>query len=154
MAIDLSPNESQVELQRVAHDFFADRCPPAVVREIEEQGIGYQPAMWQEMAERGWLGRGCGLTRYGPVLYITWPSYAGQRVKARRRRARRSHWHRFDWYWKRGRKLQWYFIRYSARRGNDGIAAPTASDLDGAGTECPRLRDSDARSRHHRRWSD
>jgi len=64
MAIDLSPSESQVELQRVAHDFFADRCPPAVVREIEEQGIGYQPAMWQEMAERGWLGLGLP-TAYG-----------------------------------------------------------------------------------------
>ncbi len=56
MAIDLDLNETQKQLQQSAHDFFAERCPSTVVREIEAGSIGYEPAMWRDMADLGWLG--------------------------------------------------------------------------------------------------
>lgn len=56
MAIDLALNEHQQLLQRSAFDFFQNRCPTSVVREIEAGTVGYQPKMWQEMADLGWLG--------------------------------------------------------------------------------------------------
>lgn len=56
MAIDLDLNETQKQLQQSAHDFFAERCPSTVVRDIEAGSIGYQPAMWRDMADLGWLG--------------------------------------------------------------------------------------------------
>ena len=56
MAIDLDLNETQKQLQQSAHDFFAERCPSTVVREIEAGSIGYEPAMWGDMADLGWLG--------------------------------------------------------------------------------------------------
>ncbi len=56
MAIDLSFNEHQLELQAAAHQLFAEQCPTTVIRDIEAGQLGYQPDLWQEMAQRGWLG--------------------------------------------------------------------------------------------------
>jgi alkylation response protein AidB-like acyl-CoA dehydrogenase len=56
MAIDLSFTEPQLRLQATAHEYFERRCPTSVVRDVETGGLGYQPDMWQEMAELGWLG--------------------------------------------------------------------------------------------------
>ena len=56
MAVDLTFTEPQLLLQATAHDYFERRCPPSVVRQVEADGVGYQPEMWREMAELGWLG--------------------------------------------------------------------------------------------------
>jgi alkylation response protein AidB-like acyl-CoA dehydrogenase len=56
MAIDLAFAPAQLTLQQEAHQLFADRCSPATVRDLEEGALGYDPALWQEMAQRGWLG--------------------------------------------------------------------------------------------------
>jgi alkylation response protein AidB-like acyl-CoA dehydrogenase len=56
MAIDLSLDQEQLHIQQTAHDFFEQRCPPEVVREIEDGELGYSPELWREMAGLGWLG--------------------------------------------------------------------------------------------------
>lgn len=56
MPIDLALDQDQLDLQRSAHDFLERRCPPTLVREVEAGDLGYVPAMWQEMADLGWLG--------------------------------------------------------------------------------------------------
>jgi alkylation response protein AidB-like acyl-CoA dehydrogenase len=54
--IDLSLESHHLELQRSARGLFAARCPRATVRQLEEGPVGYQPDLWQEMADLGWLG--------------------------------------------------------------------------------------------------
>jgi alkylation response protein AidB-like acyl-CoA dehydrogenase len=56
MAIDLSLEPHQLELQRAARGLFSARCPRSTVRELEGTVPGYQPDLWEEMAELGWLG--------------------------------------------------------------------------------------------------
>jgi len=56
VAIDLSLNEEQVLVQASANEFFRDRCPTSVVRDILDGTLGYSPDMWREMAGLGWLG--------------------------------------------------------------------------------------------------
>ena len=56
MAIDLTFDEPQHQLQLDAHELFSARCPTSVVRDLEVSAVGYQPDLWHEMAERGWLG--------------------------------------------------------------------------------------------------
>ena len=56
MPIDLSLDQDQQALQRSARDFFERRCPTTLVRAVEAGDLGYVPAMWQEMADLGWLG--------------------------------------------------------------------------------------------------
>jgi len=56
VAIDLSFNDSQRLLQTSAHEYFRRRCPTSVIREIEAGELGYEPEMWREMADLGWLG--------------------------------------------------------------------------------------------------
>ncbi|HZQ56903.1 MAG TPA: acyl-CoA dehydrogenase family protein [Acidimicrobiales bacterium] len=56
MGIDLALDEHQQLLQRAAHDLFRARCTPEAVRDIEAGDVGYQPALWREMAGLGWLG--------------------------------------------------------------------------------------------------
>jgi alkylation response protein AidB-like acyl-CoA dehydrogenase len=56
MPIDLTLDEHQQLLQRSARDLFRRHCTPEAIREVEADGIGYQPRVWQEMAGLGWLG--------------------------------------------------------------------------------------------------
>jgi alkylation response protein AidB-like acyl-CoA dehydrogenase len=56
MAIDLTFEPSQLTLQNEAHELFAARSPLSIVRDLEGGAPGYDPALWQEMAQRGWLG--------------------------------------------------------------------------------------------------
>ena len=56
MAIDLSFTEPQQRLAATAHDWFEQHCPASVVRQVEADGLGYEPGMWQGMADLGWLG--------------------------------------------------------------------------------------------------
>ncbi|MBI3040756.1 MAG: acyl-CoA dehydrogenase family protein, partial [Chloroflexi bacterium] len=54
--MDLTLNEEQQMLQKMAHDFLEDKCPPLVVRRLEESELGYSPDMWREIADLGWVG--------------------------------------------------------------------------------------------------
>jgi 3-oxocholest-4-en-26-oyl-CoA dehydrogenase beta subunit len=56
MTIDLTLDEHQQLLQRSAHDLFRRYCTPEAIRDVEADGPGYQPEVWEEMARLGWLG--------------------------------------------------------------------------------------------------
>ncbi len=54
--MDLALSEEQEMLKKMALDFLSNRCPKALVREMEEDEKGYSPELWQEMADLGWMG--------------------------------------------------------------------------------------------------
>jgi alkylation response protein AidB-like acyl-CoA dehydrogenase len=54
--MDLRFTEQQEILKKSARDFLTKECPKAKVRELEKDAKGYDPALWQKMAELGWLG--------------------------------------------------------------------------------------------------
>ena len=54
--MDLSLNEEQELLQTSARDFLSANCPTTHVRAMEEDAIGYSPALWQQIADLGWAG--------------------------------------------------------------------------------------------------
>ncbi len=54
--MDLRFTEQQEILKKSAKDFLTKECPKAKVREMEKDPKGYDPALWQKMAELGWLG--------------------------------------------------------------------------------------------------
>jgi alkylation response protein AidB-like acyl-CoA dehydrogenase len=56
MAIDLTFDPAQLTLGEDARQLFTERCPLTRVRELEGGTPGYDPALWHEMAQRGWLG--------------------------------------------------------------------------------------------------
>ena len=53
--MDFSLSEGQELLKRTARDFLEKECPKQLVREMEEDDIGYSAQLWQSMAELGWL---------------------------------------------------------------------------------------------------
>ncbi|HKT72243.1 MAG TPA: acyl-CoA dehydrogenase family protein [Steroidobacteraceae bacterium] len=54
--MDLSLSETQEMFKQAARDFLAAEFPTSLVRQIERDGRGYSPDIWQKMAELGWLG--------------------------------------------------------------------------------------------------
>ena len=54
--MDLSLTEEQELLQNSARDFLRQECPTTHVRAMEEDETGYSPALWQQIAELGWVG--------------------------------------------------------------------------------------------------
>jgi len=52
----LSYSEEQIELMDVATNFCRDRSPIDKVRKLIEDEGGYDPAVWQEIVDLGWLG--------------------------------------------------------------------------------------------------
>ena len=54
--MDLRFTEQQEILKKSARDFLTKECPKAKVRELAKDPKGYDPALWQKMAELGWLG--------------------------------------------------------------------------------------------------
>ena len=52
----LSYSEEQIELMDVATNFCRDRSPIDKVRRLIEDERGYDPAVWQEIVDLGWLG--------------------------------------------------------------------------------------------------
>jgi len=49
-------NEEQRLLQDTARDFFASHAPVAALRQLRDthDSVGYDPQLWQQMAEMGW----------------------------------------------------------------------------------------------------
>jgi 3-oxocholest-4-en-26-oyl-CoA dehydrogenase beta subunit len=56
MAIDLRFTVDQEHLRDSVRQYLQRRCPTTVVRDLEATESGYDPAMWQEMADLGWFG--------------------------------------------------------------------------------------------------
>jgi len=48
--------EEQDMLKTMARDFLTDKCPKALVKELEKDEKGYSPELWKEMVELGWMG--------------------------------------------------------------------------------------------------
>jgi len=54
--MDLSLTEEQEMLRKMARDFLQKECPKDMIREMEEDEVGYSPDLWKEMANLGWMG--------------------------------------------------------------------------------------------------
>jgi len=54
--MDFGLSEEQEMLRTAARDFLERECPVSLVREMEEDEMGYSPQLWHKMAELGWLG--------------------------------------------------------------------------------------------------
>jgi alkylation response protein AidB-like acyl-CoA dehydrogenase len=54
--MDFTLSEEQEMLRKSARKVLADRCPKSCVRQMQTDEKGYNPALWQEMADLGWLG--------------------------------------------------------------------------------------------------
>ncbi|MBC8511645.1 MAG: acyl-CoA dehydrogenase family protein, partial [Dehalococcoidia bacterium] len=54
--MDFGFSEEQEMLRTLARDFLTRECPKAKVRELEKDEKGYDPQMWRNMAELGWMG--------------------------------------------------------------------------------------------------
>ena len=51
----IGTTEEQIELMDVATNFCRDKSPIEKVRALIEEDLGYDPAVWQEIGELGWL---------------------------------------------------------------------------------------------------
>jgi len=54
--VDLGLSEEQAMLKTMARDFLTDRCPTALVKQMEEDERGFSAELWKEMVELGWMG--------------------------------------------------------------------------------------------------
>lgn len=54
--MDFGFTEEQEMLRTMARDFLANECPKSKVRELDRDEKGYDPKMWRDMAELGWMG--------------------------------------------------------------------------------------------------
>ena len=52
--MDLTLNETQTMLQTSAREFMEDQVPKSRVLEIDDSESGFDPELWQQMAELGW----------------------------------------------------------------------------------------------------
>lgn len=56
MRASIGFSEEQAQLLDIATSFCRDKSPIANVRNLIDDELGYNPAIWQEIAELGWLG--------------------------------------------------------------------------------------------------
>lgn len=54
--MDFSLSSDQMLIKQSASRFLEDKCTKARVRELRESESGYDPEMWSEMVELGWMG--------------------------------------------------------------------------------------------------
>jgi alkylation response protein AidB-like acyl-CoA dehydrogenase len=54
--MDISLSEEQELLQGSARDFLQKECPIRLVRAMEEDDTGYDPNLWKQMGDLGWIG--------------------------------------------------------------------------------------------------
>lgn len=54
--MDIALTETQQLIQKQAREFLERECPISLVRQMEEDKLGYPPKLWKEMANVGWMG--------------------------------------------------------------------------------------------------
>ena len=54
--MDILPSEEEQLLKNAAREFLEAEVSTALVREMELDENGYPPALWQQMADLGWIG--------------------------------------------------------------------------------------------------
>lgn len=54
--MNLNLTEEQIMLTKAARSFMAKKMPKEVLDRIDEEGLGYSPEIWKDMAEIGWTG--------------------------------------------------------------------------------------------------
>jgi alkylation response protein AidB-like acyl-CoA dehydrogenase len=54
--MDLSFSPEQKLIKDAAREFLEKECPADLVREMEEDELGYSPGLWRKMGELGWPG--------------------------------------------------------------------------------------------------
>jgi alkylation response protein AidB-like acyl-CoA dehydrogenase len=54
--LDFGFNEEQEMLRQSARGLLEKECPSTLVRRLMEDANGHDPALWQKLAELGWLG--------------------------------------------------------------------------------------------------
>ena len=54
--MDFELNETQKLFKDSAREFFAQECPPSLVREMIEKGQPYSESLWNKLVEQGWTG--------------------------------------------------------------------------------------------------
>jgi alkylation response protein AidB-like acyl-CoA dehydrogenase len=54
--MDIRLSDEQLEMARQARRFLEKECPPSLVRSLMEDPQGFTEALWEKMAEMGWLG--------------------------------------------------------------------------------------------------
>jgi alkylation response protein AidB-like acyl-CoA dehydrogenase len=54
--MDVLLNDEEELLKHSVREFLERECPPAFVREMEADDLGYPPALWATAARLGWLG--------------------------------------------------------------------------------------------------
>jgi alkylation response protein AidB-like acyl-CoA dehydrogenase len=54
--MDFSLSHDEKLIRDSAREFLERECPSDLVREMEEDDLGYPPGLWKKMAELGWLG--------------------------------------------------------------------------------------------------
>jgi 3-oxocholest-4-en-26-oyl-CoA dehydrogenase beta subunit len=53
--VDFSLSETQELLKRASRDFLEKECPKKLVRQMEEDEVGFSSQLWQGMAGLGWM---------------------------------------------------------------------------------------------------
>jgi alkylation response protein AidB-like acyl-CoA dehydrogenase len=54
--MDFGFSDEQDMLRQTARSFLEENCPSSVVRQMMEDDTGYDPNLWKQMADLGWLG--------------------------------------------------------------------------------------------------
>ena len=54
--MDFDFSEDQIMIKDAARKFLEKECPKDKVRKLKEDELGYDPLMWQKMADLGWMG--------------------------------------------------------------------------------------------------
>jgi alkylation response protein AidB-like acyl-CoA dehydrogenase len=66
-------NDEEKMVRNMAREFLEAECPTSLVREMEQDPLGYPPALWRKAAELGWQGMALP-EKYGgqslPLVYL------------------------------------------------------------------------------------
>ena len=54
--MDVLLNEEEEMVKNAARELLEGEWPPSLARAMEKDDLGYPPALWQQMAQLGWLG--------------------------------------------------------------------------------------------------
>jgi alkylation response protein AidB-like acyl-CoA dehydrogenase len=54
--VDVLPNEEEELLRSSVRQFLEEQCSTRLVRQMEQDELGYPPELWKQMADLGWFG--------------------------------------------------------------------------------------------------